>query len=87
MAPIAADRGARQQTGTVGVGEGSGEVGLPDQPLIITIDGPAGTGKSTVARLLAKRLGLDFSTPARCTGRPLRSCWISRSSARTRGGW
>lgn len=29
-------------------------------PVIITIDGPAGTGKSTVARLLAKRLGLDF---------------------------
>ncbi|MEO1534054.1 MAG: (d)CMP kinase [Planctomycetota bacterium] len=28
--------------------------------LIITIDGPAGTGKSTVARLLAARLGLDF---------------------------
>ena len=30
------------------------------QPVIITIDGPAGTGKSTVARKLAKRLGLDF---------------------------
>lgn len=29
-------------------------------PLIITIDGPAGTGKSTVARLLARQLGLDF---------------------------
>lgn len=28
--------------------------------IIITIDGPAGTGKSSVARTLAKRLGLDF---------------------------
>lgn len=28
--------------------------------LIITIDGPAGTGKSSVARVLAKRLGLEF---------------------------
>lgn len=29
-------------------------------PIIITIDGPAGTGKSSVARALAARLGLDF---------------------------
>ncbi len=29
-------------------------------PVIITIDGPAGTGKSTVAHLLAQRLGLEF---------------------------
>lgn len=29
-------------------------------PVIITIDGPAGTGKSTVAHLLARRLGLEF---------------------------
>ena len=33
---------------------------LLDQPIIITIEGPAGTGKSSVARQLAKRLGLDF---------------------------
>lgn len=32
----------------------------PNQPIIITIDGPAGTGKSSVARQLAHRLGLDF---------------------------
>ncbi len=30
------------------------------RPIVITIDGPAGTGKSSVARQLAKRLGLDF---------------------------
>jgi len=28
--------------------------------LVITIDGPAGTGKSSVARVLAKRMGLEF---------------------------
>ena len=28
--------------------------------LIVTLDGPAGSGKSSVARLLAKRLGLEF---------------------------
>lgn len=38
----------------------SPESGLMSERLIITIDGPAGTGKSTVARALAHRLGLDF---------------------------
>src|ERR1051326_351019 len=30
------------------------------KPLIITIDGPAGAGKSTVARKLAQKLGLAY---------------------------
>jgi len=37
----------------------SGQPGLPAQPvLIVAIDGPAGAGKSTVARALAERFGL-----------------------------
>jgi cytidylate kinase len=44
--------GNRESTGI-----GSGTMG---ERLIITIDGPAGTGKSTVARALAHRLGLDL---------------------------
>lgn len=30
------------------------------RPIVIAIDGPAGAGKSTVARNLARRLGLDY---------------------------
>ena len=30
------------------------------EPLVITIDGPAGAGKSTVAQKLAARLGLMY---------------------------
>lgn len=40
------------------VSDTSGAASSPS--LIVTIDGPAGTGKSSVARLLARRLGLDF---------------------------
>ncbi len=32
----------------------------PQDHLIVTIDGPAGTGKSSVGRMLALRLGLEF---------------------------
>jgi cytidylate kinase len=40
---------------------GQGPVAIhTTRPIIIAIDGPAGTGKSSVARALAKRLGLDF---------------------------
>lgn len=50
--------------GPVAAAEQLDEVGRSvfslDQPTIITIDGPAGTGKSSVARALARRLGLDF---------------------------
>ena len=38
---------------------GIGYTGLM-QSLIITLDGPAGSGKSTVARRVAQRLGLEF---------------------------
>lgn len=39
----------------------TGDSGIPiEGPVVVTLDGPAGTGKSTVARLLACELGLDF---------------------------
>ena len=33
---------------------------MSDRPQVIAIDGPAGAGKSTIARALAARLGLDY---------------------------
>ena len=33
---------------------------MNDVPLVITVDGPAGSGKSTVAKALANRLGLSY---------------------------
>jgi CMP/dCMP kinase len=32
----------------------------PTRPLLITIDGPAGAGKTTISRMLAARLGYDY---------------------------
>ncbi|MBN1436773.1 MAG: (d)CMP kinase [Sedimentisphaerales bacterium] len=48
------------------IGEFAGKFGLPGYnggdmtDLIVTIDGPAGSGKSTVAKLLAARLGVTY---------------------------
>ena len=37
--------------------------------IIIAIDGPAGSGKSTTAREVARRLNLLILIPAQCTER------------------
>jgi CMP/dCMP kinase len=47
-------------TSTAAGGRGQPLVIQTSRPIVITIDGPAGTGKSSVARILARRLGLDF---------------------------
>ena len=43
----------------VAVGRRGAEVVVAEGPLIVAIDGPSGVGKSTVARQLAERLGLE----------------------------
>lgn len=53
--------GARNAPRPMSLSGGRGFAILPAmQRLVITIDGPAGSGKSAVARQLAKRLGLAF---------------------------
>ncbi|MFM9956433.1 MAG: (d)CMP kinase [Phycisphaerales bacterium] len=45
---------------TIGPHESDGAIEVEMRRLIVTIDGPAGTGKSSVARALALALGLEF---------------------------
>ncbi len=35
-------------------------MGIPKQGPVVAIDGPAGTGKSSVSQEVARRLGFDF---------------------------
>lgn len=56
-APSSASLASRRVSSSRSRSEG---IPVVDQPLLITIDGPAGTGKSSVAHRLAARLGLDF---------------------------
>ncbi len=43
-----------------GAGPSAGGPSAGDQGLIVAIDGPAGVGKSTAAKLLARRLGVPY---------------------------
>ncbi len=45
---------------TIGQRADDGAIEVEMRRLIVTIDGPAGTGKSSVARALARALGLEF---------------------------
>jgi CMP/dCMP kinase len=50
-------------------GHAGGAAGVSRRPFIVAIDGPAGAGKSTVSRLLARRLGfalVDTGAIYRC---------------------
>lgn len=51
---------ALSATGPVRLDAGNSRAGSLVRRLIVTIDGPAGTGKSSVARELALALGLEF---------------------------
>ncbi len=50
----------RDRRPAAGRAQRRGSVIPQDVDIIVTIDGPAGTGKSTVAQALAERLGLDL---------------------------
>ncbi len=53
------------------------------EPLVITIDGPAGAGKSTVAQKLAARLGLTYvDSGATYRAAALEGAGVSRRSGR-----
>ena len=56
-----ADREGRGELGAPGGNAGTGEGPLAEpRPLIVAVDGPAGAGKSTLARRLAIALGLPY---------------------------
>lgn len=40
-----------------------------DGLLIVAIDGPSGTGKSSVSKAVATALGIGYLDTGRCTGR------------------
>ena len=42
---------------------------MKNQPIVIAIDGTSASGKSTNAKLVAKRWASCTWTPARCTAR------------------
>ena len=52
-------------------------------PRVIAIDGPAGSGKSTVARAVPTGLNSNTWIPERCTGASLMQCFSGESTRLT----